>query len=163
MNILKWFFGKKEKISKKTLEHSSKGTFNSNGRIISGGHGQQNIDYLKSKGIQYFINKNYNNGVRVGNIPSHKERIKRYGNNQSWFPKNWNVKTIKHAGEVVSIGKKFPDGAIKYGHYRNVNIGIIRTNGEISTIFPTSTQLNKKGVEIGENTRIKKNNRKIHK
>ncbi len=37
MGFIKWLFGSKEHISDKALEHSSKGEYQSNGRIKSGG------------------------------------------------------------------------------------------------------------------------------
>ena len=47
MGILKWLFGSKEKISDKTLEHSSKGTYKSNGKLKSGGHGEECLMHLE--------------------------------------------------------------------------------------------------------------------
>ena len=35
--------------------------------------------------VDYNINKVYENGVRVGNVPRHKVKAKRTGSNQSWF------------------------------------------------------------------------------
>ena len=37
-----------------------------------GGHGQSNINFLEENGIEYNIVKEYDNGVRVGNVPKHK-------------------------------------------------------------------------------------------
>ena len=159
MGFIKWLFGSKEHISDKALEHSSKGEYQSNGRIKSGGHGQKNINSLKKNNIPYNIEKTYVNGVRVGNVPSHKSPNKRTGDNKSWFPKHWNDGTIKRAGQVVARGKKLKDGETKFGHYGRVNVGIKRTNGKISTIFPTNKQLNKKGVEVRERRKAKRTNR----
>ena len=53
--------------------HSTVGEFNSNGRLINGGHGQSNIDYLEANGIPYNIVKEYHNGVRVGVIKNDGE------------------------------------------------------------------------------------------
>lgn len=44
-------------------------------------------------------------------------------------------------------------------NYGRVNVGIKRTNGKISTIFPTNKQLNKKGVEVRERRKAKRTNR----
>lgn len=159
MKFLKWLFGAKEKISRMTIEHSSKGEFNLNGRFVSGGHSQKNINELQRLGINYNIVKTYVNGVRIGNVPYHKSPKKRNGINQSWFPKNWDDVKIKRAGQVVSRGKILKDGETKYGHYGKVNVGIIRTNGKISTIFPASVQLNKKGVELHERKKTKRTDR----
>lgn len=66
-------------VNQDRLDHSVLGDFNSNGRLINGGHGQANIDYLKRNNIEFNIVKEYDNGVRVGNIPSHKNKFKRTG------------------------------------------------------------------------------------
>ncbi|MDY5853178.1 MAG: hypothetical protein SPK28_02985, partial [Bacilli bacterium] len=41
-------------------------------------------------------------------------------------------------------------GKVKSGHYSNVNVGIIRTNSKIATIFPMSPQKDKKVVALNE-------------
>lgn len=130
----------KENISDKTLTHASKGEYTKTNRLKSGGHGQEAIDYMTSTGIDYNITKTYKNGVRIGNVPNHDKKIKRSGNNQSWFPSNWDKTTIKKAGQNVARGRKYPNGMIKTGKYKRVKVGIIRTNGEIGTIFPTNKQ-----------------------
>ena len=88
-----------------------------------GGHGQSNIDFLKKNGIDYNIIKEYENGVRVGNVPKHKTPLKRTGTEQAWFPQNWSDTKIK-------------DGVISFGEYDGVRVGIIKTDGRIGTIFP---------------------------
>lgn len=158
MGIIKWLFGSKEHISDKALEHSSKGEYQSNGRIKSGGHGEECLKHLKDNNIEYNIVRTYRNGVRVGNIPSHDKKAKRTGANQSWFPKDWDREKIKKAGQVVSRGEKKPDGEIKEGKYDNVNVGVIRTKGKIATIFPTSTQKNRKGGVLSERRQSKRTN-----
>lgn len=50
----------------------------------------------------------------------------------------------------MARGKKYKDGYVKSGFYNNVNVGIIRTNRKIATIFPMNIQKNKKGIEINE-------------
>ncbi len=110
--FLKRLFGK-EKIPNKTVEHSSKGEYTRSGRLKCGGHGQEALDYMDKNGIEYDIAKTYPNGVRIGNVPKHKNALKRTGNKQSWFPRNWDRKTIKKAGQTVAKGKKFPDASIR--------------------------------------------------
>ena len=95
---------KRERISNRALEHSSRGTFtaggkNSKPRLISGGHGEENLRALKKYDRSYNIVATYPNGVRLGNIPSHKDKHKRNGDWQVWFPKSWSRNTIKKAGE----------------------------------------------------------------
>ena len=137
--FLKRLLGK-ESISEKTLFHSSKGEFTKTNRLKSGGHGQESLNYMDKNNIKYNIVKTYPNGVRVGNVPNHINKIKRTANNQSWFPKEWNRATIKKAGQTVSKGKKYPDGKTKIGKHKKVTVGIIRNNGKIATIFPLNKQ-----------------------
>lgn len=141
--FFKRLFGK-EKISEKALKHSSLGEYTKTNRLKSGGHGQESLDYMNKNGIKYNITKTYTNGVRIGNVPNHEKPKKRVGNNQSWFPKEWDKQTIKKAGQSVAKGKKYPDGKIKNRYVKGVDIGIIRTNGKIATVFPLSQQKSKK-------------------
>lgn len=136
-------------VSDFALVHSSEGTFSytSKGhhvsKLLSGGHGQAGIKLLEKLGIKYNIVKTYPNGVRVGNIPSHKHKIKRSGVGQSWFPQSWSNRDIRHAGEHVAGLKKnrhAADGVQLYGVYKGVRVGVIKTNGKIATIFPDSNQ-----------------------
>lgn len=160
MSFFRWLFRKKEHIEKNVIEHSSKGDFTFNpkskkiSRMKSGGHGQENIDFLKKIGFQYNIVKEYDNGVRIGNVVLHKDVKKRTGTNQSWFPKEWGRKDIFEAGNYVARHEeKAPDGIQVDTMYKEVNVGIIRTNGKVSTIYPTKMQ-----KERGKNGY--KNNRK---
>lgn len=160
MGIFKFIFKKKDRISKKAIIHSTIGEFTKNNRLISGGHSQKNLKELKKRGIKYNIEKIYSNGVRLGNIPSHKNKLKQSGINQTWFPKSWNDKVIKHAAQFVAKRNKKIDNQVKDGYYKKVNVGIIRTNGKISTIFPMNIQKNKKGVELNERKKITRTNKK---
>ncbi len=112
-------------------------------RLAAGGHGQAGMDLLDKYGIKYNIVKTYPNGVRVGNVPGHKKPDKQKGIGQSWFPSSWSEKDIKRAGSHVAGlkgNRHIPDGVIVYGTYKGVRVGIIRTNGKISTVFPDSNQ-----------------------
>lgn len=138
---------KKEKISKKAIEHSSLGEFTKGDNkhpphLKSGGHGEENIRELKKRGIDYEITKEYPNGVRIGNVPTHKDKKKRTSNKQSWFPKDWTRDTIKQAGEkTISEEKtKHKDGETSIGTYKKVKVGVIRTKGKVATIFPLNKQ-----------------------
>ena len=117
-------------------------------RLKSGGHGQKGMLLLDKYGIEYNIVKTYPNGVRVGNIPDHKDGRKRTGIGQSWFPASWSPKDIRRAGEHVAGLKRnrhVLDGKRVYGMYKGVRVGIIRTNGKIATVFPDSVQPVKRG------------------
>lgn len=112
-------------------------------RLNNGGHSQKGMDLLNKYGIKYNIVKTYSNGVRVGNVPNHMQRNKKSDVGQSWFPKSWTEKDIRHAGEHVAGlkgNRKIPDGVRVYGVYKGVRVGIIRTNGKIATVFPDSDQ-----------------------
>jgi hypothetical protein len=99
-------------------------------------------------GIEYHIVKTYPNGVRVGNVPNHRNPRKRKGTGQAWFPRNWTSRDIRHAGEHVANlrgNRHSKNGEAVYGIWKGVRVGVIRTNGKIATIFPDSKQPYRKG------------------
>lgn len=136
-----------------SVAHSNEGAYTKASkdnpiRLKSGGHGQAGMNELDKYGIEYHIVKTYHNGVRVGYIPNHKKKSKQSGIGQSWFPKSWTSKDIKHAGEHVAnlkANRHVPDGKTVYGMWKGVRVGVIKTNGQIGTIFPDSKQQVKKG------------------
>ncbi len=146
--------GSGRSVSDFALVHSSEGAFTRsqtrvNGKIIvklrlnNGGHGQKGMDLLDKYRIKYNIEKTYPNGVRVGNVPTHKKRAKAKGIGQSWFPRLWTEKDIRHAGEHVAglkANRHALDGKTLYGNYKGVRVGIIKTNGKIATVFPDNIQ-----------------------
>lgn len=141
--------GSARTMSQFSLVHSSEGKFTRPQRptdpikLMSGGHGQKGMHLLDKYGIAYNIEKIYPNGVRVGNVPDHKDRRKRHGLNQSWFPASWSEKTIKRAAEHVAQlhrNRNVPDGQIMYGTFKGVRVGVIKTHGQIATAFPDSNQ-----------------------
>lgn len=156
-NFIKKLF-KSDKIESDALVHSSFGEYTKTNRLKSGGHGQEALDYMKKNQIPYNISKQYPNGVRIGNVPNHEKVRKRAGDNQSWFPRNWDRKKIEKAGNHVARGKKYPDGSIKSRTYEDVMVGIIRTNGKIATIFPLSNQNKRRDKD--EQQKTKKPSRK---
>ena len=142
-------------VSRSALKHANTGEFvmtlNKHGkgkpsftpRLKAGGHGEAGRKLLDKYGIQYNIVHTYPNGVRVGNVPKHKEPLKTKGIGQSWFPKNWNREMIKKAGEYVANLKKnhnIGNGITAFGTYKGVRVGIKKTKGKISTVFPDSDQ-----------------------
>lgn len=133
------------RVHHKALIHSFDGRYTRNpktGRIQnikSGGHGQSALDIMDRNGIRYNIVKTYPNGVRVGNIPSMKDKLKKTGSGMAWFPKNWTTKDMVRAGEHVSglkSNRGVPDGKVIWGTYKGVRVGVIKTHGQIATIFP---------------------------
>lgn len=141
--------GSARSVSDFALVHSIEGEFTQpmrrrdQLRLKSGGHGHKGMLLLDKYGIQYNVVKTYPNGVRVGNIPDHKDGRKRTGSNQSWFPESWSPKDIRRAGEHVTGLKKnrsSSGGKAVFGNYKGVRVGVIRTNGKIATIFPDHDQ-----------------------
>lgn len=146
--------GSGRSVSDFALVHSSEGAFTRsqtrvNGKIViklrlnNGGHSQKGMELLDKYGIKYNIVKTYPNGVRVGNIPDHMKKIKKSNIGQSWFPKFWTDKDIRHAGEHVAglkTNRHAPDGKKLYGTYKGVRVVIIKTYGKIATVFPDSIQ-----------------------
>ena len=117
-------------------------------RLKSGGHGQTGMNQLDKYGIRYKVEKTYPNGVRVGHVIDHTNKNKRKSMGQSWFPKNWTSKDIKHAGEHVANlkgNRHTKDGVAVFGMWKGVRVGVIRTHGQIGTIFPDAKQPYGKG------------------
>ncbi len=141
--------GSGRSVSDYALVHSNEGTFTYTpkghhiSKLKSGGHGQAGMDILKKEGIKYNVVKTYSNGVRVGNVPGHKDPRKRSGTGQTWFPKSWTSKDIRRAGEHVAglkKNRKVSDGKAIFGTYKGVRVGVIRSNGKIATVFPDTNQ-----------------------
>lgn len=141
--------GSGRSVSDFALVHSDEGKYTKPSRkgdklrLVSGGHDQTGMDQLDKYGIKYNVEKTYSNGVRVGNIPNHKNPNKRKSMGQTWFPKSWTTKDIRHAGEHVAGlkgNRHVPDGKAVYGVYKSVRVGVIRTNGKIATVFPDADQ-----------------------
>lgn len=129
------------------LIHSFDGKYSTNNRtgaiinIKSGGHGQSALDIMDKNGIKYNIVKTYSNGVRVGNIPGIKNNIKKTDTGMAWFPKSWSQKDMVRAGEHVAglkCNRGAKDGTIIWGTWKGVRVGVIKTHGQIATIFPDS-------------------------
>ncbi|WP_314587914.1 phage minor capsid protein [Paenibacillus terrigena] len=141
--------------TEETLEHAVIGNFTRNPRtgalqnMKGGGHGQGNIDFLEEQGLDYNIVKTYSNGVRIGNVPKHKEKLKKTGTGQSWFPKDWDSGRIKEAGEFVANlpnPRRGQYGAL-YGTYMNVDVGVYVEGKVVTTIFPDGRQSHLKGED----------------
>lgn len=137
---------KKIFISKKCIKHSNIGTFiydSGTLKLKSGGHGQDNIKFLQSKGIESNIKIEYNNGVRLGTVKSHINNIDGHMYQQAWFPKKWTAKKIKEAGRYVLSLKKNankPSGITLLGTKNKVKVGVKKRFGYAQTIFPIYRQ-----------------------
>ena len=137
------------RVHHNALIHSFDGRYSHDqktGKIInikSGGHGQSAMDIMDRNGIKYNVAKTYPNGVRVGNIPSIKDKLKKTGTGMVWFPKSWSVKDMVRAGEHVSglkHNRGVADGVTIWGVYKGVRVGVKKTHGQIATIFPSYQQ-----------------------
>lgn len=151
------------KVTDSVRDHASKGEFTNPknpkkqavGKFKNGGHGQENIQLLEQYGIQYNIVKEYDNGVRIGNVPDHKEKIKQTGTKQSWFPATWKAADIHKAGEYVAnlkdkskytLEPKWNNDELiavfKYANYKGVIVGVVydAKQRKITTVFPDETQ-----------------------
>jgi len=128
-------------ITDGTVKHASKGVFTEVGhRLKEGGHGQDSLDYMKKHNIQYNLTKTFSNGVRIGNVPGHKNKFKTKGDGQSWFPEDWPEDKIQIAGTYVANQRK-PGERKVYANYENVRIGVIfDENDKVTTIFPDFSQ-----------------------
>ena len=104
---------------------------------------------MDKNGIKYNIVKTFPNSVRVGNIPSIRDRNKKSGTGMAWFPKNWTVKDMVRAGEHIASLKSnrgVKDGVTIWGTWKGIRVGAIKTKGQIATVFPDRKhQPNRKG------------------
>lgn len=118
----------------------------------SGGHSQANIDELNRRGIAYKVEKTYDNGVRIGGVENHKEKVKISGKSgQSWFPEDWNAEKINAAGTYTANRpaktRMFynESGEVVcyefYQEYDGVIVGVFADGKHnINTIFPDGLQ-----------------------
>lgn len=98
---------------------------------------------MDKHGIPYEIVIEFENGVRLGNLPTSIQRMKRHGNIQSWFPKEWTAADIEQA--AIKLAKTHPGKPKAHEHYTGEVNGVSVTiifgeNGTISTAFPSQKQ-----------------------
>lgn len=137
------------KFKKGAIKHITLGEFEvEEGKPVimkSGGHGQENINYLKKHKIKFNTAYEYKNGVRLGNVSIHRWERYRSKNKQSWFPKKWSHKDIRNAAkQVLSLKKSTKAKYPKTGYYKGVKVGLYAQEGKITTVFPWYTQKKKK-------------------
>lgn len=131
-----------KKIHHNAIRHSMEGEYTKDKhghpqRLKSGGHGQDSMKVMDKYGIKYNIVKTFPNGVRVGNIPDHKRKKEQTGAIHAWFPKSWKQSDIIKAAEFVAARNKgAKDGEAVFANYHGVRVGIIKTHGNIATVFP---------------------------
>ena len=141
-DIMKWL-----KASKNEMKHSSRGIFSYFNRkptkMLKGGHGERNIEYLTKNQLSYAINDTDNNGVRHGQIFCHARSRERRPRGHAWFPKTWNDATITKAGEHVANLKKnknVPNHTPMHGKYKGVHVVVYKSRGRICGICPKFQQ-----------------------
>lgn len=109
----------------------------------SGGHGQENRDYLEKHKIKFDTTYQYRNGVRLGNVSIHRWERCRTKNKQSWFPKTWSRKDMRKAGwHVLSLKKNKKATYPISGYYKGVKVGVKVVDGKIVTVYPWYNQYN---------------------
>lgn len=142
-------------VDEKALNHSVNGSFAEaskaypNGRMTGGGHSQSAMECCDARGIGYEVNKTFSNGVRIGNVPTSRLKIKQRENGQAWFPETWDEDKILNAGTAVANnGEPLLEGYHKTGVYDGVAVRVLADNGKIVTICPDLDQdLYVEGVE----------------
>lgn len=144
-------------VTHKVLKHASKGEFcykTKNGKrqlfMKSGGHGQENIDFLNKKKIKNSQDTLFTNGVRFGSIEKHIKKINTKKDGHAWFPLWWTKNDISQAGKhVLGLDKnQNPQDNIVYkGRYKKVSVGVYCRKGKLKTIFPD--------FNINEGARVK--------
>lgn len=136
-------------VSKKAQKHSSKGSFaySKDGKrqykMTGGGHGEENVEYLRSRKIPHRVVFEYENGVRRGNVSIHRRINHRIGDMQCWFPRSWSREDIANAGRYVMSLKrnqKRENQKTYWGTHKNVSVGVHINKGFVSTIFPNYIQ-----------------------
>ena len=137
-------------VSKNEMTHSSRGIFSYNNRkpvkMIKGGHGERNIQYLKKHKLSHTVNFVDANGVRHGQIACHIRSRERKPNGHAWFPITWDDACISKAGEHVANLKRNsrkPDHTPMHGKYKKVHVVAYKARGRICGICPKFKQ--KKG------------------
>ena len=133
--------------SKNEMKHSSRGIFRYENRkpvkMLKGGHGERNLQYLKKHNLQHTINATDSNGVRHGQIECHVRPRERKPKGHAWFPQKWDDVTIAKAGEHVANLKKNKnksDHAPMHGKYKKVHVVAYKSRGRICGICPKFEQ-----------------------
>ena len=136
-------------VPKIEFKHFGRGIFQFKNRkpikLLKGGHGQSNINYLIKNKLSFFIKNKLPNGVRVGSISCHKRKSERAGGHL-WFPAKWSDETIKNAGLHVANLKRNKEVANHKhmkGRFRGVDVIATKRGRKITGIFPNKDMLNK--------------------
>ncbi len=138
---------KKIWVSKNEMNHSSRGIFSYVNKqpvkMIKGGHGERNLQYLQRHKLTYKINSVDPNGVRHGQISCHVRPKERRPRGHVWFPYKWSDRTIAKAGTYVANLKrniKKSDHTQMHGKYKKVHVVAYKFRGRICGICPKFEQ-----------------------
>ncbi|MFA6756066.1 MAG: EndoU domain-containing protein [Bacilli bacterium] len=130
-------------VSKNEMKHTTRGIFRYKNRkpliMLKGGHGNDNIKYLRKHDLSFKIDNIYGNHVRSGHIDCHKKIIEREKDGHMWFPKQWNNDKIKKSGLHVANLKKnhhVADHRPMHGKYDGVDVVAYKSKGHICGICP---------------------------
>lgn len=130
-------------VPRKALEHSVRGEYKAaskqwpSGRLVSGGHSQAALKECDRRGIEYQITETLENGVRIGNIPSSKTKMKRNANGQTWFPEDWSEDDILAAGTyIMNTAPVTDNGYVQTARYNGVTVRVLRDSSGSGTIYP---------------------------
>lgn len=139
-------------VSNEALTHSTIGEYSKIGRIIGGCHTEAGIQELNRRGIEYNIVKTASNGVRLGNIPSHKEKFKRTGTGQAWFPAGWSEETVMQAGTVAANSNTpLLENHYKICEFMGVLVRVeLDSSGNVVSVCPDYDQGELEGVDWSE-------------
>ena len=139
-------------VSNEALAHSTIGEYSRMGRIVGGCHTEAGLQELNRRGIEYNIVRTASNGVRLGNIPSHKEKFKRMGTGQAWFPSAWNEETVMLAGTVVANSNtQIIENHYKIGVFMGVLLRVeLDSSGNVVSVCPDYDQDELEGVDWSE-------------
>jgi hypothetical protein len=90
----------------------------------------------------------FSNGVRLGNVPTHKKRFKQDGTGQAWFPVDWDDTKIMEAGTAIANSDApLMENHYKVGEYDGVLVRVeFDTEGKIISVCPDYDQDKVKGV-----------------
>ncbi|BAV06498.1 fibronectin type III domain protein [Filimonas lacunae] len=110
-------------------------------KMTGGGHGEDGYQYQIKCGYNPEVKYTFDNKVRTGNVPGHEDPLKATGGEQSWYPPDWTKQDISDAEQYVknhnpAAWTALPEGGVIYDNYKNVRVGIVKTQGAIGTSFP---------------------------
>lgn len=134
-------------VSINEMKHSSRGIFSYTNRkptkMLKGGHGERNIQYLKKNKLSHAVNNTDPNGVRHGQIDCHVRSRERKPRGHVWFPQEWDDATISKAGSHVANLKKNKakaDHTPMHGKYKKVHVVTYKSRGRVCGICPKFEQ-----------------------